>query len=81
MGWVLWLSVEERHLAWMRAMAEGASDRSRRAQHENVAKVCQNSYYHAMSSMNISLPDSLKAFVDEQVRSAAMARAASTCVS
>ncbi|MFH0341622.1 MAG: DUF6362 family protein [Chromatiales bacterium] len=28
---------------------------------------CQNTYDHAMSSMNISLPDSLKAFVDEQV--------------
>lgn len=49
------------------AVAEGASDRSRRSQHGNVAKVCQNTYYHAMSSMNISLPDSLKAFVDEQV--------------
>lgn len=24
-------------------------------------------YYHAMSTMNISLPDSLKSFVDEQV--------------
>ena len=38
------------------AGAEGASDRSRRAQHGNVAKFCQNTYYDPMSSMNISLP-------------------------
>jgi antitoxin ParD1/3/4 len=55
----------ERTAAWRGQKA--ASDRSRRAQHGNVAKFCQNTYYHPMSSMNISLPDSLKAFVDEQV--------------
>jgi antitoxin ParD1/3/4 len=49
------------------ALPEGASDNNRRAQHGNVAKFCQITYYHAVSSMNISLPDSLKAFVDEQV--------------
>jgi len=33
----------------------------------NLAKICQASYHSAMSTMNISLPDSLKSFVDEQV--------------
>lgn len=33
------------------------------------AKFCQNVYHRAMSTMNISLPESLKAFVDEQVSS------------
>lgn len=32
-----------------------------------VAKFCQGPYAYVMSTMNISLPDSLKAFVDEQV--------------
>jgi antitoxin ParD1/3/4 len=31
------------------------------------AKFCQKSYDFAMTTMNISLPDSLKDFVDEQV--------------
>lgn len=31
------------------------------------AKICQTRYAHAMSTMNISLPESLKTFVDEQV--------------
>jgi antitoxin ParD1/3/4 len=31
------------------------------------AKFCQKSWNEAMSTMNISLPDSLKSFVDEQV--------------
>ena len=34
-----------------------------------VAKFCQNAYVAAMSTMNISLPESLKSFVDEQVAS------------
>ena len=50
----------------MAAVAEGAADCGRRPQ-GNVAKFCRNTYYHAMISMNISLPDSLKAFVDQQV--------------
>jgi antitoxin ParD1/3/4 len=33
----------------------------------NFAKFCQRRYNSGMSTMNISLPDSLKDFVDEQV--------------
>ena len=33
------------------------------------AKICQTFYDHAMSTMNISLPEALKSFVDEQVNS------------
>jgi antitoxin ParD1/3/4 len=33
----------------------------------DIAKICQSAYAHAMSTMNISLPDALKSFVDEQV--------------
>lgn len=36
---------------------------------KKLAKFCQNTYSRAMSTMNISLPESLKAFVDEQVAS------------
>ena len=32
-----------------------------------LAKFCQRTYACAMGTMNISLPDSLKSFVDEQV--------------
>jgi antitoxin ParD1/3/4 len=32
-----------------------------------LAKFCQSSYASAMSTMNVSLPENLKAFVDEQV--------------
>lgn len=32
-----------------------------------LAKFCQRTHTYAMSTMNISLPDALKAFVDEQV--------------
>jgi len=32
-----------------------------------LAKFCQNRYSRAMTTMNISLPDSLKSFVDAQV--------------
>ena len=32
-----------------------------------LANFCQKAYAFAMSTMNISLPDTLKAFVDEQV--------------
>ena len=32
-----------------------------------IAKICQSAYAHDMSTMNISLPDALKSFVDEQV--------------
>ena len=32
-----------------------------------LAKICQNAYLARMSTMNISLPESLKSFVDEQV--------------
>ena len=35
----------------------------------DIAKFCQNAYVAAMSTMNISLPDALKSFVDEQVAS------------
>ena len=34
---------------------------------EGIAKFCQLAYAYAMSTMNISLPDALKSFVDEQV--------------
>jgi antitoxin ParD1/3/4 len=33
-----------------------------------LAKFCQNLYHAYMSTMNISLPDPLKSFVDEQVK-------------
>ena len=33
----------------------------------NLAKFCQMTYADGMSTMNISLPDTLKSFVDEQV--------------
>ena len=33
----------------------------------DIAKICQRTYAQAMSTMNISLPDALKSFVDEQV--------------
>ena len=33
----------------------------------DLAKSCQRTYAFAMSTMNISLPDTLKSFVDEQV--------------
>ena len=33
-----------------------------------LAKFCQNLYHGCMSTMNISLPDPLKTFVDEQVK-------------
>jgi antitoxin ParD1/3/4 len=33
----------------------------------HLAKICQSAYDYAMTTMNISLPDSLKSFVDEQV--------------
>jgi antitoxin ParD1/3/4 len=33
----------------------------------DLAKYCQKPYAGAMSTMNISLPDTLKSFVDEQV--------------
>lgn len=32
-----------------------------------LAKICHKAYHQAMSTMNISLPDTLKDFVDEQV--------------
>ncbi len=32
-----------------------------------LAKFCQSAYLARMSTMNISLPESLKSFVDEQV--------------
>lgn len=34
---------------------------------ENLANFCQATHTGAMSTMNISLPDTLKSFVDEQV--------------
>ena len=36
---------------------------------ESIAKFCQASYHCGMSTMNISLPESLRSFVDEQVES------------
>ena len=35
--------------------------------HRGVAKFCHTAYVQNMSTMNISLPDALKSFVDEQV--------------
>jgi antitoxin ParD1/3/4 len=35
--------------------------------HSNLAKFCQLGQYVPMSTMNISLPETLKAFVDDQV--------------
>lgn len=32
-----------------------------------LAKFCHNAYHIAMSTMNISLPDSLKSYVDKQL--------------
>ena len=47
-----------------------------------IARFCQIIHTCAMSTMNISLPDALKSFVDEQVSQRAVtARAASTCAS
>jgi antitoxin ParD1/3/4 len=37
------------------------------AQVIDLAKFCQIAYHAGMSTMNISLPESLKSFVDEQV--------------
>ncbi len=34
-----------------------------------LANFCQSNYIDCMSTMNISLPDSLRSFVDEQVTS------------
>lgn len=33
-----------------------------------LAKFCQNAYGQPVGTMNISLPDSMKSFVDEQVQ-------------
>jgi antitoxin ParD1/3/4 len=33
-----------------------------------IAKLCQTAYAAAMSTMNVSLPETLKSFVDEQVK-------------
>jgi antitoxin ParD1/3/4 len=35
--------------------------------HSNLAKFCHMGQYVPMSTMNISLPETLKAFVDDQV--------------
>jgi antitoxin ParD1/3/4 len=48
-------------------VAEGAGDRCWPAEYKEFAKFWQTAYGLAMSTMNISLPDSLKSFVDEQV--------------
>jgi antitoxin ParD1/3/4 len=37
------------------------------ARQVSVGKVCHAVYFQDMGSMNVSLPDSLKSFVDEQV--------------
>mgnify|MGYP002368665737 CR=1 FL=1 len=42
-------------------------DRRGRLQPSVLAKFCQRIYSENMSTMNISLPDTLKSFVDEQV--------------
>jgi antitoxin ParD1/3/4 len=34
---------------------------------QKLAKFCQSKYFSVMSKTNISLPDTLKSFVDEQV--------------
>lgn len=38
-----------------------------RIDNPHLAKFCQSIYVYTMSTMNISLPDALKSFVDEQV--------------
>jgi len=40
----------------------------RRVSRPHLAKFCQNLYHDPMSTMNISLPEPLKSFVDEQVK-------------
>lgn len=45
----------------------GWSKLGRRQQTKLLAKFCQARYPPSMGSMNISLPDPLKAYVDEQV--------------
>ena len=39
----------------------------RRGDAGTLGKLCQFAYWSAMATMNISLPDSLKSFVDQQV--------------
>ncbi|MBL0374225.1 hypothetical protein JJB09_19555 [Rhizobium sp. KVB221] len=41
---------------------------------EALANFCHLRYFSVMSTMNISLPDSLKSFVDQQVFGVALAR-------
>lgn len=48
------------------AVGHHAND-SASARDHLFAKICQQRYHSAMTTMNISLPDSLKDFVDEQV--------------
>ena len=44
-----------------------ASSRLQRRHPRHLAKFCQIHYINSMTTMNISLPDTLKAFVDQQV--------------
>jgi antitoxin ParD1/3/4 len=47
--------------------ADAGGCNANQARHRSFAKICQKGYCSAMSTMNISLPDSLKDFIDEQV--------------
>ncbi len=50
--------------SWRRAFGWGVEG----AAHIGVDNICQTSHDRLVSTMNISLPEALKAFVDEQVR-------------
>jgi antitoxin ParD1/3/4 len=59
-------------LSWESRLVSGrlpmqASALLQRGTPRAFAKICQKGYCSAMSTMNISLPDSLKDFIDEQV--------------
>jgi antitoxin ParD1/3/4 len=45
----------------------GRSERSRDRQRRGLVNLCHDAYPSPMGTMNISLPDSLKTFVDRQV--------------
>ena len=57
----------ERKGALLRPPSSSRSDRSRLPQQTDLGKFCHTAHLVVMSTMNISLPDALKSFVDEQV--------------
>jgi len=57
----------ERKGALLRPLSSSRSDCRRLPQQTGLAKFCHTAYLVVMSTMNISLPDALKSFVDEQV--------------